>query len=295
MAGIKELMEAVDSDPYFENTPIPREKNPWMPSVKYDNRLLAEIIKNDPRFKDTNVGVNPAAYLDPRYQSGLTRLYLSLGGNKAATGEYYRTDDPRRQKGGRLWASTKANENDPYKFLSTLVHENIHANTFEGPAVKAASEKRGDNPPFLARHLMAAARDRLPPFGTNIGYEDYEPVAWIGAKEALLPSGEMPIQEEMNRHGLGALYAHMTTPGPVATRWDPSVMEAIKAYIGPDEDTLQHHGPSVMQRVQNYIESGIGSEEPYELKGNSKKGKKNGGSVAAIVAHNQKLRARRRR
>jgi hypothetical protein len=293
MAGIKDLMEAVDRDPYFERTPIPRERHPWMPSVKYSNQELAELIRSDPRFSGTNVGVNPAAYLDPRYESGLTRYFLGLDKKHGATGEYYRKDDPRREKGGRLWASTISD--DPASFLNTLVHENIHANTFEGPAKEAAAQKRGDNPPFLARHLTAAARENLPPFGTNIGYENYEPVAWVGAAEAMLPEGQMPIQEDMNRQGLGALYAHMTTPGPVATRWDPSVWEALKAYIGPDEDTLQHTGPSVMQRVHNYVESELTPEEPYELKGNPKKGKKAGGSIAAIVAHNQRLRVRRRR
>lgn len=268
MAGIRDLIEAVNNDPYFKNTPPPRGKDFSMPSLKYDNKLLAEIIKNDPQFQDTNVGVNPAAYLDPRHQSGLTRYHLNLGGNRAATGEYYDLEDPRRQEGGRVWTSTRGNQNDPYKVLNTLIHENIHANTFEGPAIEQAKEKRGDNPPFLARHLMSAARDRLPPFGTDIGYEYYEPVAWVGAKEAMLPSGEMPIQEDMNERGLGALYAHMTTAGPVATRWEPSIAQALKAYMtDPDEERLQMYGPSVMQRFQNYLGSSF-SGEPYELRGN---------------------------
>ena len=265
MAGIRDLMEAVNRDPYFDRTAIPSGKDPRMPSVKYDNKLLAEIIKNDPQFQGTNVGGNPAAYLDPRYQSGVTKHQL-LKRNGVVRGTYYLPDDPRRQQGDRLWASTKSD--DPHSFLDTLVHENIHGNTFEGPAKEAAAQKRGDNPPYLYNQLMFAAKDRLPPFGTNIGYEDPEPVAWVGAKEAMLPSGEMPIQEEMNRHGVGALYAHMTTAGPVATRWEPSIAEALKAYMtDPDEERIQMYGPSGIRRLQNYLGSSF-NYEPYELRGN---------------------------
>lgn len=266
MDGIRELIEAVNNDPYFKNIPVLRGKFP-MPSLKYDNKLLAEIIKNDPQFQGTNVGVNPAAYLDPRHQSGLTKYHLGSGDTEVH-GQYYDLKDPRRKEGGRLWATTRGNEDDPYKVLNTLIHENIHANTFEGPAIERAKERRGDNPPFLARHLMSAARDRLPPFGTDIGYEYPEPVAWIGAKEAMLPAGEMPIQEEMNKGGVGALYAHMTTAGPVATRWEPSIAQALKAYMtDPDEERIQMYGPSVAQRFKNYLGSSFGYE-PYELRGN---------------------------
>ena len=265
--GIRGLMESVDRDPYFDQVVIPRGADPWVPAVQYDNKVLAELIKNDPQFSGTNVGVNPAAYLDPRYQSGLTRYALSLGKKGSATGEYYKKDDPHRQKSGRLWASTI--EDDPYKFLNTIVHENIHGNTFEGPAKEAAAMKRGDNRPYLYNQLLWAARDRLPKFDTNIGYEEYEPVAWIGAKEAMLPAGEMPIQEEMNRSGIGALYAHMTTAGPVATRWEPSIVEKLKAYMtDPDEERIQMYGPSGIRRLQNYLGSNFMADEPYELRGN---------------------------
>lgn len=246
--GIRDLMEAVDRDPYFERTPIPRERDPWMPSVGYDNRLLAEILKGDPRFRGTNVGSNPEGYLDPRYESGLTRYALGIGNSRGATGEYYSKYDPHRNQGGRLWASTISD--DPASFLRTLTHENIHGNTFEGPAREEASKSTFYHSPYLSRELMEMEHEKLPTSLTKAERksafgENYEPVAWVGATEAMLPSGQMPIQEEMNRRGLGALYAHMTTAGPVATRLPPSIL----------------------QRLQDYM-SGESSEEPYELRGN---------------------------
>ena len=298
MAGIKDLMEAVASDPYFNSAPAPTGPDEPMPSVPYDNRLLAELIKSDPRFKGTNIGSNPSGYLDPRYESGLTKYLIDLGKAGTVQGEYYLKHDPSRNEGGRLWTSTS--RDDPYSFLRTLVHENIHANTMEGPARVEGSRSTPSHTSYLNSELMDMEHAKLPTYltsGERISAlaNSKEPIAWVGSNEAMLPSGQMPIQEEMNRRGLGALYAHMTTAGPVATRWDPSVIDALKAYIGHDDDTLQHHGPAVTKRVRNYIESELAPEEPYELKGNPKKGKNKGGSVAAIVANNQRLRLRRRR
>lgn len=297
MAGIKDLMRAVHGDPYFAAV-LNTEDHPEVPAIAYDNKLLALILKEDPRYSETNIGANAEAYLDPRYETGLTPFNLRVNESSTAAGEYYPKYDAERNTADRVWASVR---DTPTNFVDTLAHENIHANSLEGPAREEAAQNRLlGHSPYLNRELMSVEHEKLPRPLTEEERLDAsqsvrEPVAYIGAREALLPSGQMPIQEEMNRRGLGALYAHLTTPGPVATRWTPSVMEALKAYLGPDEDTLQHHGPSVMKRVQNYIENKNGAEEPYELEGNPKKGKKNGGSVAAIVAHNQKLRARRRR
>lgn len=243
MAGISELMEYINTHPSMSGRGGDRGYDPQFPTVKLSNEQIAEIIKSDPSFAGTNVGVNPAAYLDPRHQTALTTYALSPGRGREIHGEQIDLGDPRRDTWGRVWATTR--NQTPETFLNTMVHENIHANTFEGPAREAAAQKRGDNPPFLYNQLMAASRDRLPPFKTNIGYEDYEPVAWIGAKEAFLPEGQMPIQEEMNKRGLGALYAHMTTAGPVATRLSPSLVERLRDYM-----------------------RGEPSEEPYELRGN---------------------------
>ena len=295
MAGIKELMQEVEGDPYFAAV-MNTKGHAYVPAVPYDNRLLAGILRADPRYSGTNAGVNAGAYLDPRYESELTPFDLNI-----AQGAYYRKYNPERNLAGRMWASTRGRT--PEEFVNTLIHENIHANTFEGPARK---EVRQDHflghSPYLRYELMNMEHEKLPvPLTTEEREAAWnkdspgEPAAYIGAAEAMLPEGQMPIQEEMNRRGLGALYAHMTTAGPVATRWDPSVIDALKAYIGHDDDTLQHHGPAVTKRVRNYIESELAPEEPYELKGNPKKGKNKGGSVAAIVANNQRLRLRRRR
>lgn len=247
MAGIRELMDAVYDDPYFAAV-LNTENRPEAPSIPYDNRLLARILKEDPRYSRTNVGSNAGAYLDPKYETGLTPFALGYGEKGDALGEYYPKFDPERNMSDRVWASVGGS---PSNFVDTLVHENIHANTLEGPARKEAAENRFlGHSPYLSRELMGMEHEKLPrPLTaeerTSALESDKEPVAWVGAREAMLPSGQMPIQEEMNRRGLGALYAHMTTAGPVATRVNPSLIQRLQDFM--------HDEPS---------------EEPYELRGN---------------------------
>lgn len=243
--GIKALMQEVEGDPYFAAV-MNTKDHAFVPARPYDNRYLADIIRSDPKFGGTNAGANSLAYLDPRYESELTPFDLNV-----AQGAYYRKYLPERNLAGRMWASTR--DRTPEEFLNTLIHENIHANTFEGPARKeAAKDSFLGHSPYLRYELMNMEHEKLPkPLTeeerTAAWKRDSpgEPAAYVGAAEAMLPSGQMPIQEEMNRRGLGALYAHMTTAGPVATRLPPSIL----------------------QRLQDYM-SGEPSEEPYELRGN---------------------------
>ena len=133
---------------------------------------------------------------------------------------YYNKYRPERNDMDRVWASVSGKQND---FVDTLVHENIHANTFEGPARKEARQDHFlGHSPYLRYELMNMEHEKLPvPLTTEEREAAWnkdspgEPAAYIGAAEAMLPEGLMPIQEEMNRRGLGALYAHMTTAGPV--------------------------------------------------------------------------------
>jgi hypothetical protein len=249
MAGIRDLMNQVYDDPYFSAV-LNTDKHPEVPAIPYDNRTLAEILRSDPKFSGTNVGANAGAYLDPRYETGLTPFAIGQGREGNIVGGYYKKYLPERNDMDRVWASVG---NTPRDFVDTLAHENIHANTFEGPAREEAAKHRFlGHSPYLRYELMEMEHEKLP---TPLTKEERaaawdrdspgEPAAWIGAREAMLPSGQMPIQEEMNRRGLGALYAHMTTAGPVATRLPPSIL----------------------QRLQDYM-SGEPSEEPYELRGN---------------------------
>ena len=248
MAGIRDLMNQVYDDPYFSAV-LNTDKHTDVPAIPYDNRELAEILRADPRFSGTNVGANAGAYLDPRYETGLTPFAIGQGKEGNIVGGYYKKYMPERNDTDRVWASVG---NTPRDFVDTLVHENIHANTLEGVARREAAENYIlGHSPYLSRELMGMEHERLPKPLTEeerlaAKENNVEPVAWIGAREAMLPSGQMPIQEEMNRRGLGALYAHMTTAGPVATRLHPTLA----------------------QRLQDFIH-GEYSEEPYELRGNA--------------------------
>lgn len=279
-----------------------------VPAVPISNADLNRYIQADERFRHTNVGQNPASYIHPAYITHFTQMDIpSEKEGHVIHGEYQPGSKPRW-----LWA----NANMPAENVAnTAVHENIHANTHErknyypdaakrperilenkalgqllgrsGSDLNSAYRKLTSHSPYLHDEITAAVKSKMPiPY--DIEYGPTEPAAWAGATESLLPAGQMPIQEEMNRQGLGALYGEMTSTGPVATRWDPSFIDSVKEH-------LFNTSVPVAKRIRNYIEGAAIPEEPYELKGNSKKGKKNGGSVAAIVAHNQKLRARRRR
>lgn len=246
MAGIRELMDAVYGDPYFAAV-LNTEDRPEVPSISYDNRMLADVLRSDPKYSGSNAGANAGAYLDPRYETGLTPFVLRQKEGQAV-GQYYSKDHPERNVSDRVWASVSSRPSD---FVDTLVHENIHANSLEGPArQEAARDHFLGHSPYLRYELMDMEREKLPNPLTkqeriDAWQSEREPVAYVGAREAMLPSGQMPIQEEMNRRGLGALYAHMTTAGPVATR--------VK--------------PSMIQRLQDFM-YGDPSEEPYELRGN---------------------------
>jgi len=262
--GLDLLRQSVFNDPRTSPYLGP-EDNVVVPALPVSNQYINELIRSDPNFNQTNVGANPAAYIDPRYKTSLTRTTIpseSVEGNVTA-GEYYPDSAPRF-----LWANAAQPSG---RILDTLVHENIHANTHERPnyypsAYEAPRGALGQaarflapaaltstydeykrsqaHSPYLHDEIMEAVKNKMP-IEHNIGYGPTEPAAWSGAREAMLPSGQMPIQEEMNRRGLGALYAHMTTAGPVATRLPPSIL----------------------QRLQDYM-SGEPSEEPYELRGN---------------------------
>ena len=289
-----EYLRAVIMDNERANPIVGKDGNMTVPAVPVRNVDIHRYIQNDARLRDTNVGQNPAAYIHPAHTTHYTQTDIpstEVEGN-VVHGEYYPGRKPRW-----LWVSA---DQPSLGVADTTVHENVHANTYERPNYypdmakmpqrilenKAAHFLLGEtgstldreyrklmsHSPYLDKEIAKAVKDKMPiPY--DIEYGKTEPAAWAAAREALLPSGEMPIQEEMNRQGLGALYAEMTTTGPVATRREPSLLERAKDL---------YHG-----------EVDLG--EPYELKGNPKKGKNKGGSVAAIVANNQRLRLRRRR
>ena len=322
MAGITDLltkMQAIDNPKDMEylinlimNNPraAPIDKSEdltTVPMVPISNADLNRYIQADQQFKGTNLGQNPAAYINPANTTHFTQTNIpsdTVEGN-VVNGEYYPGVTPRK-----LWVNA---DSMPEDVTNVAVHENIHANTHERPNYypdMAKSPERisdeaharllgrilspGGNlrvglhegrvgefldrvqghiphSPYLHDEIINAVNAKMP-LSNDIGYGPTEPAAWAGAAESLLPSGQMPIQEEMNRKGLGALYAEMTTTGPVATRREPSLLE----------------------RAQDFFRGESDNGEPYELEGNAKQGKKNGGLIAAVAAHNQRRRARRR-
>jgi len=283
------------------------EDTTTVPMVPISNADLNRYIQATQQFKGTNLGTNPAAYINPAHTTHFTQTNIpsdTVEGN-VVNGEYYPGVTPRK-----LWVNA---DSLPEDVANVAVHENIHANTHERPNyypdMATSPERISDDAtarllgriispggnlrvgphegnmgefldryyhghiphsPYLHDEIINAVNAKMP-LSNDIGYGPTEPAAWAGAAESMLPSGQMPIQEELNRRGLGALYAEMTTTGPVATRRKPNLLERAQDFF---------HGES--------------DNEPYELEGNAKQGKKNGGLIAAVAAHNQRRRARRR-
>lgn len=219
----------------------------------FENKDINRYIKDDPvvGYGTTNIGVNPGAYVDPQ-----GAMLVERDGNQGVTTAYGRKINeaahysPNHQGTGMITVHQPEIKRDNTEGLSrTLAHENIHRNQDRwdmlyprGAAGLSLSNIQANKRAALRDRLDQALwheRGVLPSVERRYGAFNYgpsEPVAYMGAEEAMQPAGNLPVRDAMKKHRLENVYDLMTVRGPVASSYRPNWRERVSDWVAGLKD-----------------------------------------------------------